>query len=356
MEFSLFPPLEALQAAEFQIARQRRLDSPPNPVFFECVFHVFANGFLQSTVLYTFVAIKTGRKTSCSTMLPIPLSPQPLKNTAINSVFFNFFHVPIPVANSNIYNKKILPKTLFFDSVFSPMFPVKQTVIYTFFCHKGSKSFQNIAFDSVFVMFSSQTYGKFTRFFAIKTVSPKHLFLQCFQCSGIQKPCKNLAMYNVFFHFLAVFSICRKATKMTQNSISIPSCAQTPKKSSKNVENTTTTVFWSRCENRFWPPPAKSWYSDCYNINKCHWAFSVCCCPTISHAFTAKAVWADLSSKEVLEVKLPTIWTDERQRWEESEKRKKPEERRSRCAKKRRKSRENTAFFPMICGSGGSKK
>ena len=32
-----FPPLEALQAAEFQIARQRRLDSPPNPVFFECV-------------------------------------------------------------------------------------------------------------------------------------------------------------------------------------------------------------------------------------------------------------------------------------------------------------------------------
>ena len=37
MELSLFPPLEALQAAEFQIARQRRLDSPPNPVFFECV-------------------------------------------------------------------------------------------------------------------------------------------------------------------------------------------------------------------------------------------------------------------------------------------------------------------------------
>ena len=58
MEFSLFPPLEALQAAEFQIARQRRLDSPPNPVFFECVSMFFCNGFLQSTVLYTFVAIK----------------------------------------------------------------------------------------------------------------------------------------------------------------------------------------------------------------------------------------------------------------------------------------------------------
>ena len=42
-----------------------------------------------------------------------------------------------------------------------------------------------------------------------------------------------------------------------------------------------------------------------------------------------------------LEVKLPTIWTDEKQRWEESEKRreekkkeKESEERRSRCAKR----------------------
>jgi len=40
-----------------------------------------------------------------------------------------------------------------------------------------------------------------------------------------------------------------------------------------------------------------------------------------------------------LEVKLPTIWTDEKQRWEESEKRreekeKESEESRSRCAKR----------------------
>jgi hypothetical protein len=45
-----------------------------------------------------------------------------------------------------------------------------------------------------------------------------------------------------------------------------------------------------------------------------------------------------------LEVKLPTIWTDEKQRWEESEKRreeerrskkrKSPKKRRSRCAKR----------------------
>ena len=56
-----------------------------------------------------------------------------------------------------------------------------------------------------------------------------------------------------------------------------------------------------------------------------------------------------------LEVKLPTIWTDEKQRWEESEKRREEkrrrnnikekvsEERRSRCVKVG-KSR-NTAFF-----------
>jgi len=34
-----------------------------------------------------------------------------------------------------------------------------------------------------------------------------------------------------------------------------------------------------------------------------------------------------------LDIKLPTIWTDEKQRWAESEKRRE-EERRSRCAKR----------------------
>ena len=63
-----------------------------------------------------------------------------------------------------------------------------------------------------------------------------------------------------------------------------------------------------------------------------------------------------------LEVKLPTISTDEKQRWEESEKRRE-EDRRS----KRRKSQKREdpgarkgmtvakhCVFPMICGSGGS--
>ena len=85
MEFSLFPPLEALQAAEFQIARQRRLDSPPNPVFFECV-PCFCNGFLQSTVLYTLKPVENIMFDNASNSL---ISPT-VENTAIYSVFFNF--------------------------------------------------------------------------------------------------------------------------------------------------------------------------------------------------------------------------------------------------------------------------
>ena len=65
-----------------------------------------------------------------------------------------------------------------------------------------------------------------------------------------------------------------------------------------------------------------------------------------------------------LEVKLPTIWTDEKQSRAEAERRGRLEERRSeekesgrqktQMREKVGKSR-NTVFFPMICGSGGSK-
>ena len=61
-----------------------------------------------------------------------------------------------------------------------------------------------------------------------------------------------------------------------------------------------------------------------------------------------------------LEVKLPTIWTDEKQRWEESEKTRE-EERRSKRESLRRKKiqvrekvgKSRNIVFPMICGSGG---
>ena len=133
------------------------------------------------------------------------------------------------------------------------MFPVKQTVIYTFFCHKGSKSFQNIAFDSVFVMFPVK-HTVILHVFCYN-VSPKHLFLQCFQCSGIQKPCKILLCTMFFFHFWPFFH-CRKATKMTQNSISIPSCAQTP----KNPRKMSKTPPYSGLGAKPFlaPPPAKA--------------------------------------------------------------------------------------------------
>ena len=64
-----------------------------------------------------------------------------------------------------------------------------------------------------------------------------------------------------------------------------------------------------------------------------------------------------------LEVKLPTIWTDEKQGWEESEKRR--EEKKKRRKRKSQKKEDPGArkgrkvakhfVFPMICGSGGSK-
>ena len=53
-----------------------------------------------------------------------------------------------------------------------------------------------------------------------------------------------------------------------------------------------------------------------------------------------------------LEVKLPTIWTVEKQRWDEAEETR-SEERRGRCAKDRKVTIH--CVFPMICGSGGSK-
>ena len=67
-------------------------------------------------------------------------------------------------------------------------------------------------------------------------------------------------------------------------------------------------------------------------------------------------------SEGSLEVKLPTIWTDEKQRWEEAAKRR--EEERISKKKKSQKKEDPGArkgrkvakhVFPMICGSGGSK-
>ena len=155
-------------------------------------------------------------------MLLIPLSPQPLKIPLL-TVFSSIF--PCSNAGSqlqHIYKKSF--QNIVFDC-FSNVSSQTDGNLHVF-CHKGSKSFQNIAFDSVFVMFPVKHTVIYT-FFAITSVQ-NTCFLQCFQCSGIQKPCKILLCTIFFFHFWPFFH-CRKATKMTQNSISIPSCAQTPK-------------------------------------------------------------------------------------------------------------------------------
>ena len=65
-----------------------------------------------------------------------------------------------------------------------------------------------------------------------------------------------------------------------------------------------------------------------------------------------------------LEVKLPTIWTNEKQRWSRRIEKRREEERRSEKRKSQKKEDAGArkgrkvakhCVFPMICGSGGSK-
>ena len=100
------------------------------------------------------------------------------------------------------------------------------------------------------------------------------------------KTLQNLAMHNVFFHFWPFFH-CRKATKMTQNSISIPSCAQTP----KNPRKMSKTPPYSGLGAKPFlpPPPAKADIATANVIEHL-----VLLLPPNKHAFTAKAAWADL--------------------------------------------------------------
>ena len=153
--------------------------------------------------------------------------------------FLQFFHVPMPVANSNIYIRN--PSKTLFLTVFFQCFQSR-------FCYKGSKSFQNIAFDSVFVMLPVKHTVIYT-FFAITSVQ-NTCFCSVFNALASKNPAKSCYV-QCFFHFWPFFH-CRKATKMTQNSISIPSCAQTPKNPRKMSKTHRILVS---VRNRFWPPP-----------------------------------------------------------------------------------------------------
>ena len=109
----------------------------------------------------------------------MPWSPQTLENTAIYTVFFNFSMCQCRWPTQT-YIQKIVQKHCY-------IFSVKNAVIYTFF---GLKSVQNTGFCSVFNALASKNHSKYR-------------YLQCF--------------------FLCPFFHCRKPTKITQNSISIPS-------------------------------------------------------------------------------------------------------------------------------------
>ena len=105
-----------LQAAEFQIARQRRLDSPPNPVFFECV-SMFLQWFPSKHGTLHFCRHKTGRKHHVRQCFQFPYLPNRWKYRYLQC-FLQFFRVPMPVANSNIYIRnpsKTLFLTVFFQ-------------------------------------------------------------------------------------------------------------------------------------------------------------------------------------------------------------------------------------------------
>ena len=169
------------------------------------------------------------------------------------------------------------------------MFPVKQTVIYTFFCNKGSKSFQNIAFDSVFVMFPVKHTVIYT-FFAITSVQ-NTCFCSVFNALASKNPAKSCYV-QCFFHFWPFFH-CRKATKMTQNSISIPSCAQTPKNPRKMSKTPPYSGLGAKPFLAPPPPPAKADIATAILTNVIE--HLVLLLPPNKHAFTAKAVWADLS-------------------------------------------------------------
>ena len=145
------------------------------------------------------------------------------------------------------------------------MFPVKHTVIYTFF---AITSVQNTCFCSVFNALASKNPAK-------------SCYVQC------------------FFHFWPFFH-CRKATKMTQNSISIPSCAQTPKNPRKMSKTPPYSGLGAKpflgsglgAKPFLAPPPAKADIATAILTNVIE--HLVLLLPPNKHAFTAKAVWADL--------------------------------------------------------------
>ena len=112
------------------------------------------------------------------------VSPNPWKHRYLHC-FLQFFHVPMPLANSNIIYKTILQKHFFwqcFQCVFT-MSSVKKTVIYTFF---GIKSVHKTL---VFAVFSMLWHPKTIQF----PYLPKPLKTPLFTLFSSIFPCSNAA-------------------------------------------------------------------------------------------------------------------------------------------------------------------
>ena len=134
------------------------------------MFAWFCNGFLQSTVIYTFVAIKPFRvpKHDVLQCFRSAYLPKPLK-MPLFPCCLQFFHVPLALGNSNIYKKSF--QNIVFHSVCT-MFPSKNTVIYTFL---AIKSVQTNSFCSVFNDLASKNLAQYPYlrcFFTFSPVSP----------------------------------------------------------------------------------------------------------------------------------------------------------------------------------------
>ena len=170
-----FPPVGASHFAPLSAFFSTK--SSKSPVFWH-VFACFCNVFLESTVIYTFVAIRPFQNIIFYNVSNSLVSPNPWKRRYLHCVL-QLFHAG---QLKHICKKN---KNIVFYSVFT-MFSVENTVIYTFF---GIKSVQNTGFGSVFNALASKNPSI--------PWSPQTL--------------ENTAIYTVFFNF-SMFQ-CRWSTR-----------------------------------------------------------------------------------------------------------------------------------------------
>ena len=156
------------------------------------------------------------------------------------------------------------------------------------------KAFKNIVFFTVLLHSFYNVFRQKHRNLHVfrHTVGPKHCFLQCFQCSGIQTPFKIslfTSIYGVFFIFVR-FSTAGSLPKWPKIPFQYPLQLRHPKIVEKSRKHHLILVS---VRNRFCPPsPAKA---DVATAILQMWLSISCgCLHPNKHAFTAKAAWADL--------------------------------------------------------------